>query len=301
MNRIFRSNSASLLLVLVLIWFTTGFEPKENARPGLTDPTHGQNAVCGSIRVSATLREPANSRPTLLPLPGSLSAEAVETHQTDTTSDNLFEGASIGTGWPLAAGFVVTNSHVVSGSSQVVLLNQQGRRIIAWPVVVDEVNDLALLEVAEPHRLPVALPLSHEKTRLGSSVFTIGFPRIDFMGKSPKLSNGIISGVKGFRDDPCSYQTTVPIQPGNSGGPILNMNGEVVGIVASMVGIRDESTGTLSPLPNISCAVKIECLKELLPHLPSNDRPLQALPNNPGNLETIAQRVQGSVMIVVAR
>ena len=301
MARNFRPGSLYLILALMLSSGTIGAQPQQTARLELTGRAQMQSGLRVATKPAAVPQNPAKSWAAPLPLPEDLPAMAVGTYPNDTTSDKMFEGASIGTGWPLASGYVVTNNHVVSGSREVALLDQQGTWIIAWPVLLDEVNDLALLEVAKPKKLPAALPLSHTQTRLGSSVFTIGFPRIDFMGKTPKLSNGIISGVNGLRDDPCSYQTTVPIQPGNSGGPVLNLNGEVVGIVGSMVGIRDESSGTLSPLPNISCAIKIECLKEILPRLPSTRNPIEALPSNPGNLETVAQRVQGSVMIVVAR
>jgi len=71
---------------------------------------------------------------------------------------------------------VVTNNHVVSESSHVVLINKDGQEIIAWSVVRDEVNDIALLEVNDSQYLPSALPLSDTKIRPGARVFTIGFP-----------------------------------------------------------------------------------------------------------------------------
>lgn len=257
---------------------------------------------CESFRT--TVSDAMGARPSQEPQPqfDAPSATAMSASLNDNTvSDEFFQGASLGTAWPLASGFVVTNSHVVAESRKIALLDQTGTKFAAWPVLRDDVNDLAFLQVDEPEKLPAALPLADARTRLGSSVFTIGFPRIDVMGKTPKLSNGVISGLQGLRDDPCSYQTTVPIQPGNSGGPIFNMNGEVVGIVASMVGIRDEASGTISQLPNISCAIKIECLKELFPHLPAHGTDITSLPSDPGDLESIAQRVQNSVLIVVAK
>lgn len=257
---------------------------------------------CKSIRTAvsnALHARPLHERQSLFGIP---SAMAISAFLNDNTvSDEFFQGASLGTAWPLASGFVVTNSHVVAGSRRIALLDQTGAKFAAWPVLRDDVNDLVFLQVDEPQNLPAALPLAEARTRLGSSVFTIGFPRIDVMGKTPKLSNGVISGLQGLRDDPCSYQTTVPIQPGNSGGPIFNLNGEVVGIVASMVGIRDEASGAISQLPNISCAIKIECLKELFQHLPAHGTDINLLPSDPGDLESIAQRVQNSVLIVVAK
>jgi S1-C subfamily serine protease len=257
---------------------------------------------CKTARISVPDAVDTRSFIERQPLFGIPSAMAISASLNDNTvSDDFFQNASLGTAWPLASGFVVTNSHVVAGSRKIALLDQTGARFAAWPVLRDDVNDIVFLQVDAPRKLPAALPLAEARTRLGSSVFTIGFPRIDVMGKTPKLSNGVISSLQGLRDDPCSYQTTVPIQPGNSGGPIFNLNGEVVGIVASMVGIRDVASGAISQLPNISCAVKIECLKELFQHLPSHGTDIDSLPSDPGDLESIAQRVQNSVLIVVAK
>jgi hypothetical protein len=211
------------------------------------------------------------------------------------------KGASMGTAWPTVSGYVVTNNHVVSESNDVVLISVFGQEIPAWTVLRDEASDIALLEVSDRHKLPAALPLAGSQAKLGASVFTIGFPRADVMGTTPKLSDGVISGVNGLRDDPASYQTTVPIHPGNSGGPLVNMKGEVVGVVTSMLGIRDETQGNISMLQNTSCALKIERIEHLLDLLPEREPVIKALPSHCDTLEALADRVQGSVLIVVAR
>jgi S1-C subfamily serine protease len=207
----------------------------------------------------------------------------------------------MGTAWPTISGYVVTNNHVVSESNNVVLISAFGQEIPAWTVLRDEASDIALLEVSDWHKLPAALPLASSQAKLGTSVFTIGFPRADVMGTTPKLSDGVISGVNGLRDDPASYQTTVPIHPGNSGGPLVNMKGEVVGVVTSMLGIRDETQGNISMLQNTSCALKIERIEHLLDLLPQREPVIKALPSRCDTLEALADRVQGSVLIVVAR
>ena len=288
--------------LIVALFFGVGVHAQEAPQVHFNRTPFFRIEQCKSIRTAvsdAMDAKPLHERQSLF---GTPSAMAISASLNDNTvSDEFFQGASLGTAWPLASGFVVTNSHVVAGSRKIALLDQTGAKFAAWPVLRDDVNDLVFLQVDKPQKLPAALPLAEARTRLGSSVFTIGFPRIDVMGKTPKLSNGVISGLQGLRDDPCSYQTTVPIQPGNSGGPIFNLNGEVVGIVASMVGIRDEASGAISQLPNISCAIKIECLKELFPHLPAHGTDINSLPSDPGDLESIAQRVQNSVLIVVAK
>jgi S1-C subfamily serine protease len=216
-------------------------------------------------------------------------------------SSEQYEATSIGTAWPIASGYVVTNNHVVSQSNDVLVITASGQQIRAWAVIRDEASDIALLEVSDSHKLPPALPLATSRAKLGASVFTIGFPRIDVMGSTPKLSDGVISDVNGLHGDPGSYQTTVPIQPGNSGGPLLNMRGEVVGVVRSMLGISDETHEKIFVLQNASCARKIEFVKELSALLPRHDPVIKALPSHPDSLETLAERVQGSVLIIIAQ
>ncbi len=211
------------------------------------------------------------------------------------------QGASVGTGWPTVSGYVVTSNHVVLGCNEVVVISRLGEKLPARVVLRDQVKDVALLEVSDADKLPPALPLAKTKPRLGTSVFTIGYPRLHVMGKTPKLFTGVISSVNGLRDDPASYHTTVPIQPGNSGGPLLNMNGEVVGVVTSMLGLRDKENGNLRLMQNASCVLKIASVKKLLPLLPKQDHLIEVLPRSSASLETLAERIEGSVLIVIAK
>lgn len=211
------------------------------------------------------------------------------------------KGALVGTGWPTVSGYVVTSNHVISDCNEVVVISRLGEELPARAVLRDEVNDIALLEVSEPRKLPPALPLARTRAKLGTAVFTIGFPRVHYMGKTPKLFTGVISSVNGLRDDPASYHTTVPIQPGNSGGPLLNMNGEVVGVVTSMLGIRDTEDGHIRIMQNASLILKIASVKKLLPQLPKRDSAIEVLPRRSDSLETLAERIEGSVLMVIAR
>jgi S1-C subfamily serine protease len=220
--------------------------------------------------------------------------------QTETLKEPAAK-VSIGTAWPISSQYVVTNNHVVSESSQVVLINRDGQEISAWSVVRDEVNDIALLEVTDSQYLPSALPLSDTEIRPGVRVFTIGFPGPHIIGKLPTVSDGVISGNTGLGDNPGSYQTTVPIQPGNSGGPLLNMKGEVVGMVRSMIGIKDEKNGSIHRLKNASCALKVDLIKDLLLLLPQQEPMIKSLPTHSASLKTLSERLNGSVLIVVAR
>jgi S1-C subfamily serine protease len=211
------------------------------------------------------------------------------------------EGASVGTGWPTVDGYVITSNHVVAGCNDVVVISRLGEELPARLALRDQVKDIAILEVSDSQKLPPALPLAKKKARLGTAVFTIGFPRVNYMGRSPKLFTGVISSVNGLHDDPASYHTTVPIQPGNSGGPLLNMNGEVVGLVTSMLGLRDKKDGDIRMLQNASCVLKISSVEKLFPLLPKRAPAIEVLSRDSGNLETLAERIEGSILLVVAK
>ncbi len=253
----------------------------------------------GEVNPSDESRRTCQSRVSQAPMDSKKCTSKIEARAEPLSS--TLQGVSVGTGWPTVSGYVVTSNHVVSGCNEVSVISSLGEELPAWVVLRDQVKDIALLKVCDADKLPPALPLAKTKARLGTSVFTIGFPRLHVMGKTPKLFTGVISSVNGLRDDPASYHTTVPIQPGNSGGPLLNMNGEVVGLVTSMLGVRDKENGNLRLLQNASCVLKIASVKKLLPLLPKQDHLIEVLPRSSASLEALAERIEGSVLIVIAK
>jgi S1-C subfamily serine protease len=210
-------------------------------------------------------------------------------------------GVAIGTGWPISSGHIITNYHVVAASKEIHLQDINGRQLKARTILQDEVHDIAVLEVEDPARLPPALPLADTTMSVGSRVFTVGFPRVDVLGISPKVTRGVISKLTGPADDSSSCQTTVSIQPGNSGGPLLNMNGEVVGVVRAMLGINHPESGDTVILENASCALKIEYVRDTLEHLPTQDPALPTLSRRKADIDTLASRLNGSLLIVISR
>lgn len=212
---------------------------------------------------------------------------------------DMLNGAATGTAWPVAVNYAVTSNHVVDEVDAVILYDASGMPLRATVVLRDIDNDIALLRTSDEGILPPALPLSRAPGRLGSDVFTLGFPRVDILGRTPKLADGIISSVNGYQDNPATYQTSVQIQPGNSGGPLLNMAGEVVGIVASMLGTVSDSAEPVA-MPNISYAVKVEYLQSLLQSLPGSAKVAETPAHVSAPLADLAERIQPSLLLVVA-
>jgi hypothetical protein len=127
-----------------------------------------------------------------------------------------------------AEGHLVTNAHVVEGCQRV--RSSHGGRINK--VSIDERLDLALYIASEK---PKAFArLRHGRgPRAGEPVVAVGFPLSGLLSSDPIVTTGIISAVSGLNNDRKTMQITAPVQPGNSGGPLLGENGSVVGVVVS--------------------------------------------------------------------
>ncbi|MBK9991367.1 MAG: trypsin-like peptidase domain-containing protein, partial [Verrucomicrobia bacterium] len=168
-------------------------------------------------------------------------------------SDNETPLAS-GTGTIVSAtGHVLTAAHVVAGANRLQIVTTQGSKT-ASVLHIDESNDLAVLklEAGTYTAIPVA---PSNQVRLGQSVATVGFPHVQLQGFSPKVTRGEISSLKGAADDPRNWQISVPVQSGNSGGPLLDENGNLIGVIISKLGIKAAAmTGDLPQ--NVSYAVK---------------------------------------------
>ncbi|HXR03209.1 MAG TPA: trypsin-like peptidase domain-containing protein, partial [Verrucomicrobiae bacterium] len=141
-------------------------------------------------------------------------------------------------------GFLVTNAHVVKDAAQVRLVTSTGL-VVAKVVRVDVANDLALLK-AEGRFAPLPIAASRS-VQLGSTVATVGFPDPGLQGFSPKLAKGEIAALAGAGDDARYFQISVPVQPGNSGGALVDEHGNVVGIVSAKLNAAAAlaSTGVL--------------------------------------------------------
>ena len=166
-----------------------------------------------------------------------------------TAEDKNGQPQSLGSGFLIAPNIIATNFHVIenSYSGYVKFVNKDEIYEIEGVVGYDSVYDLALIKIGVNDGTP--LPLKSSNIDIGQKVFAIGNP----LGLEGTISDGIISGLREF-DNFSILQISAPISPGNSGGPVVNEFGEVIGV----------ATFTFSEGQNINFAVPVKYLKELL-------------------------------------
>jgi hypothetical protein len=172
------------------------------------------------------------------------------------------EGGSSGTGFSVAPGFVVTNEHVVSGCRRVEVHSVDGRRAGAV-VDTDDLVDLALVRVTGLGGSTVALRRPGS-VRLGEAAYAFGFPLSGLLSNSGNFTNGVVSGLRGLRDSANEIQITTPVQPGNSGGAVIDASGQVIGVVVSKLDASAVARATGDIPQNVNFAVSLSALVDFL-------------------------------------
>jgi S1-C subfamily serine protease len=127
-------------------------------------------------------------------------------------------------------GYIMTNAHVLKGSGAIVV-NNQGQEFSANIAHIDMDKDLAILKINDKDYEPLrSLPYGISKSNidLGEEIFTLGYPRNDIV-----YGMGYLSAKTGYNGDSLSYQVQISANPGNSGGPVFNTNGEVIGVLST--------------------------------------------------------------------
>lgn len=199
-----------------------------------------------------------------------------------------------GTGFLVSAdGLIVTNHHVIDGST--VIEVHQGNTVHRATVVArDAANDLAVLKTDVKGR-PLRLASARASVR-GDEVLTLGFPLPDTQGQSQKATFGRINALTGINDDSRFIQIDIPIQAGNSGGPLITKRGEVIGVVSA----------TLNPAPlldrgdvpqNVNYAVKADYISILLPSLAT----ATAAEEPPREFPDVVRATEDSVFMIVSK
>lgn len=197
-------------------------------------------------------------------------------------------------------GYFVTNYHVIRDASEIQLRDQKGRLHNAEVIRTDKANDLAILKAEGNFSY---LPIANSRgIRRGSSVITVGYPHIDVQGLEPKVTEGIINSLSGIGDDPRVYQISAPVQAGNSGGPLVTNEGNVIGVVVSKLSASTMFKETGDIPQNVNYAVKSNYLSEVIASIPELDQKLKnANTKTLGNLIDLTAYVEKATAIVVAK
>ncbi len=190
-----------------------------------------------------------------------------------------------GTGFALNDGYIVTNYHVIEDAKTISIKGVNGdfdKNYNGMVVGSDKHNDLTLIKITDnnfngfdqiPYKIKTSL------SDVGEDVFVLGYPLTTTMGDEIKLTTGVVSSKTGFQGDITLYQISAPIQPGNSGGPLFDNNGNVIGIVNAKHNGAD----------NVGYAIKSMYLRNLIENVVSSS----IIPiNNHISTKTLPEKVK---------
>lgn len=193
-----------------------------------------------------------------------------------------------------AAGHLLTANHVVQGRTNVTI-HMADRAVPARVLLRDPANDVALLQ-ADITGTPLPLASAATVSR-GQEVMSLGYPLVDMQGESQKAGFGRVNALSGLEDDIRFMQMDVPTQPGNSGGPLLNQQGQVIGIVTATINQRTVISRAATIAQNVNYALKIDYA---LPMLPQEARPTNINRPAVNNFEDTARVAEPSVFRISA-
>ena len=151
-------------------------------------------------------------------------------------------------------GHVLTNDHVVKGCTSYTVRMVGETEQPAVLLARDRQNDLALLKAARPYAKAATLRM--EPPRLAESVLVYGFPLSDLLASSGNVTLGSVSALTGLRDDSRDVQITAAVQPGNSGGPVFDGSGLLLGVVQSKLDAIRAASVTGDIAQNVNFAIR---------------------------------------------
>ena len=205
--------------------------------------------------------------------------------------------SSSGTGFFITDdGYFVTNQHVAGEGATVRLVTAAGS-IAAKVVKVDKANDLALLKAEGKF---TALPvITSRGVRLGATAATVGFPNTGLQGFAPKLARGEIASLAGAQDDARHFQISVSIQPGNSGGALVDERGNVIGVVVAKLSQKAALATSGALAENVNYAVKSSYLLSFLESVPEVAAKLKEAHTKDRKFEDVVKSVEQATVLVL--
>jgi len=212
---------------------------------------------------------------------------------------NVFADTWYGTAFSIGDGYTyVTNHHVTNEANTICFRTPNGDAAKVKVINSDRSDDLSLIR-ANVYSPPLQIGSSQD-IKKGMSVLTIGYPVPNIMGFESKVTEGIVNSLSGAGGDTRRVQISAPIQPGNSGGPLLDEKGNVVGVVVSRLGKKfADLTGQHAD--SVGYAINVARLKALIettPTLPGYIRP--SLQTNVVSRTKLVATVESSIMLVIA-
>ena len=234
--------------------------------------------------------------------------EALRIDEKKRKEQSRVQRAYSGTGFLFSSkNYVITNWHVISGTNKITVKFLNGEKIKAEVALKDPQNDIAFLKLERQPQLPPSdLKIGDSsRIKISDEVFTIGYPAYWLLGENPKYTRGEVNALSGIKDDPRVFQISVQIQPGNSGGPLFNSRGEVIGITQATLDpkLAIESFGTLPQ--NVNYAIKSNYISALLPMLPETliaSRGILVVPTEPENtLSHFIEKAKKNIVLIEAK
>jgi S1-C subfamily serine protease len=230
--------AVALLSVFSTLWLTGYFTNVKKATSDYSALRREMNSVKKNVNAQNRAIQNTNS----------------DNHKTNSTPINY--GA---TGFMLTKdGYVVTNNHVINGADSVHLQNNKGESFRARIIYSDPIKDLAILHIEDDNfknHKNIPYTFRSQKTELGEDIYTLGFPRDEAV-----YGQGYLSSNTGYEGDTTAYQISIPVNPGNSGGPVLDNRGNVIGIIS----------GKQKGIDGAAFAIKTKELIETLDQIPQD-------------------------------
>jgi TPR repeat protein/S1-C subfamily serine protease len=166
------------------------------------------------------------------------------------------------------AGHIVTNAHVVNGCEEIKIGKGDAVSFSAKIVSMDTRNDLALIKPEKAFDSEISFNdvavLRNRDVGLGESVVVSGFPYGKLVSNSVKITSGIVSATKGFENNSGQFQIDAAVQPGNSGGPIFDKSGKVIGVVVAQLSKLKMAQAVGSLPENSNFGIKVSALNAFL-------------------------------------